>query len=220
MRDGDASTSSSAADDAVAESAPSSATAASAPLTRRRRWLRKREESAFDRRFIAAAKWLLARGVHPNHFTFAQLPVFAFTILAALEGWNWPFALTTIFVMILDGGDGILARAGNLQSKTGAVLDALFDTSGIAILVWGTAQFFPAAEGWLFLLLAANVLLFLQNSLLDDKMVSYVRGPLVAAVAFPQVLLGALLVATVTVTWLLVVRMPKSFRAMGRLGLA
>jgi phosphatidylglycerophosphate synthase len=177
------------------------------------------EESAFDRRFTSTARWLLARGVHPNHFTFAQLPVFAFTILAAIEGWNWPFALTTIFVMILDGGDGILARTGNLQSKRGEVLDALFDTLGIGVLVWGTAQFFPDAEGWIYLLFIANILLFLQNSLLDDKVVSYVRGPLVAAVAFPQVLLGALIVASFTVTFLLLARLPRSVRAMGRLSI-
>jgi phosphatidylglycerophosphate synthase len=202
----------------AADATKVAASADAAPKPRRR-WLRKREESAFDRRFVAAARWLLARGVHPNHFTFAQLPVFAFTILAALEGWSWAFVGTIVFVIILDGGDGILARAGNLQSKTGAVLDALFDTLGIAVLVWGATKFFPAAEGWLLLLLVANLLLFLQNSLLDDKVVSYVRGPIVAAVGFPQILLGALLVASFTVTFLLLARLPRSVRAMRRLGL-
>ena len=183
-----------------------------------RRRLRRKNESAFDRRFIQAARWLLAKGVHPNHFTFLQIPVFAFTILAALKGWNWPFALTTIFVMVLDGGDGILARAGNLQSKTGAVLDAMFDTMGIAILIWGATQFFPEHEGWLLLLFLANALLFLQNSVLGDKVVSYVRGPVVGAVAFPQAVLGALLVATFTVTFLLLMRLPRLAVAIARMG--
>lgn len=193
-----------------------------APGTRRRflrRRLRQRNESIFDRRFVPAAKWLLARGVHPNHFTFLQIPVFAFTILAAVEGWNWPFALTTVFVMVLDGGDGILARVGNLQSKTGAVLDAVFDTLGIALLMWGTTKFYPAAEAWIMLLFLANVLLFLQNALLGDKVVSYVRGPMVAMVAFPQLLLPALVTATIIVVFLLAMRTGRSLRALAKAGL-
>ena len=185
---------------------------------RKRKRLKHKNESAFDRRFVQAAKWALSKGVHPNHFTFLQVPVFAFTIVAALQGWNWAFVGTIFFVMVLDGGDGILARVGNLQSKTGAVLDAMFDTMGIAIMVWGATKFFPEAEGWLLLLFLANALLFLQNSVLGDKVVSYVRGPVVAAVAFPQVLLGALLLATFTVTFLLAVRTPRLAVAVARMG--
>lgn len=196
------------------------AAAAQAGGRRRRKWLERKNESAFDRRFVQAAKWMLGKGVHPNHFTFLQVPVFAFTIVAALQGWNWPFVLTILFVMVLDGGDGILARVGNLQSKTGAVLDAMFDTMGIAIMVWGATKFFPAVEGWLLLLFLANVLLFLQNSVLGDKVVSYIRGPIVGAVAFPQVLLGALLLATFTVTFLLIARTPRLAVAVARMGRA
>ena len=196
---------------------------APAAVPGRRRFLRRRprhrNESIFDRRFVPAAKWLLARGVHPNHFTFLQIPVFAFTIVFAVEGWNWPFALTTVFVMVLDGGDGILARVGNLQSRTGAILDAVFDTLGIALLMWGTTKFFPQAEAWIMLLFLANVLLFLQNALLGEKVVSYVRGYMVAMVAFTQLLLPALLLATVTVVFLLAVRMRRSVRALMQAGL-
>lgn len=187
---------------------------------RRRKRLKRKNESAFDRWFVPAAKWLLAKGVHPNHFTFLQVPVFAFTIVAALKGWNWPFVLTIAGVMVLDGGDGILARVGNLQSRSGAVLDAMFDTMGIAIMVWGATKFFPEVEGWLLLLFLANALLFLQNSVLGDKVVSYVRGPIVGAVAFPQVLLGALLVATFTVSFLLLARTPRLMVAVARMGKA
>ena len=190
---------------------------------RRPRWRRaprKRNESVFDRRFVPAARWLLAHGIHPNHFTFLQVPVFIFTILAAVQGWAWPFALTTIFIMILDGGDGILARVGNLQSRSGAILDAVFDTLGIALLMWGATKFFPGADAWIMLLFLANVLLFLQNALLEEKVVSYVRGPIVAMVAFPQLLLPALLVATFTVGFLLGVRARRSFWALVRASLA
>lgn len=202
---------------------PDSLDSAVRPGDRRRRFGRRkprhRNESVFDRRFVPAAKWLLARGVHPNHFTFLQIPVFAFTILAAVEGWNWPFVLTTLFVMVLDGGDGILARVGNLQSRTGAILDAVFDTLGIALLMWGTTKFFPEAEAWIMLLFLANVLLFLQNALLGEKVVSYVRGYMVAMVAFPQLVLPALLLATFVVAFLLVARARRSFRALVKAGL-
>ncbi len=209
--------------DAIDEDDQEAIESGAAETTGRRRWrrrrLRKRNESVFDRRFVSAAKWLLAHGVHPNHFTFLQIPVFAFTIFAAVEGWNWPFALTTVFVMILDGGDGILARVGNLQSRTGAILDAVFDLTGIAILMWGATKFFPAAEAWIMLLFLANVLLFLQNALLGDKVVSYVRGPVVGAVAFPQVLPAALVVCTFTVVFLLVARAKRSWKALAKAGL-
>jgi hypothetical protein len=119
-------------------------------------------------------------------------------------------------LMVLDGGDGILARVGNLQSRTGAILDAVFDLAGIAILMWGATKFFPAAEAWIMLLFLANVLLFLQNALLGDKVVSYVRGPVVGAVAFPQVLPAALVVCTFTVGFLLVARARRSWAALAR----
>ncbi len=202
-------------------SRPPADTPGKAAPARRPRWRRgprKRNESVFDRRFVPAARWLLARGIHPNHFTFLQVPVFAFTIWAAVEGWAWPFSLTILFVMVLDGGDGILARVGNLQSRKGAILDAVFDTLGIALMMWGATKFFPEADAWIMALFLANVLLFLQNALLEEKVVSYVRGPIVAMVPFPQLLLPALLVASFTVLFLLTVRAKRSFVALLRVG--
>src|SRR5260221_8910868 len=76
-----------------------------------------RDEQYYDGRFATPARWLLARGVHPNHFTFAQLPLFALQILAAVSGWRWTFVLLAYPLIILDAGDGILARVGRLQSK-------------------------------------------------------------------------------------------------------
>jgi len=97
--------------------------------------------------------------------------------------------------------------------------DAVFDLTGIAILMWGATKFFPAAEAWIMLLFLANVLLFLQNALLGDKVISYVRGPVVGAVAFPQVLPAALVVCTVTVGFLLVARGRRSWTALVRPGM-
>ena len=181
--------------------------------------VRRAKEHAFDRRFEAAARRLLALGVHPNHFTFLQIPVFAFQIMAAVQGWRWSFALAMVLIITLDGGDGILARVGNLQSKTGAVLDALFDTMGILIVMWGAGQFYPELE-WVFILaFFANTLLFLQNALLNHKVVAYVRGPALTAVVFPQTLWASIAVMAFILAWLLLARLPKSARALRKLEL-
>lgn len=179
------------------------------------------EQSDTDRIFSRGAKWLLAHGVHPNHFTFLQLPVFAFQIAAAQAQWAWPFVLGILFVILLDGGDGILARVGKLQSRSGAVLDSLFDTFGIAIVMWGAARFFPAEAGnWLMLLFVGNLLLFLQNALLGQKAIAYVRGPVLAGVVFPQTQLAALVIPIVILLFLLVVRLGATAKALKPLAAA
>ncbi len=175
-------------------------------------------EGTYDRRFDSIAKALLARGVRPNHFTFSQIPVFALQIYAALQGttgWRWTFVALIALLIILDGGDGILARVGNLQSKSGAVLDSTFDTLGIAIVMWGAARFFPEAETWLMFLFLGNTLLYLQNALLEHKVIAYIRGPVLSAVAFPETLFMAMWVAAIITVWLLVARLPASWRRLG-----
>ncbi len=179
--------------------------------------VQKSKRGTFDAPFERVARWALARGVHPNHLTFAQVPVFLLEVYAAVQGWNWVFVGLILLVMALDGGDGILARTGGLQSRKGAVLDATFDTIGIAVVMWGATLFFPEAQAWLFLLFLLNALLFLQNGLLEQKMVSYVRGPVILSVAWPDFLLGGLLLAFFLVLWLLVARLPRSFRALSSL---
>lgn len=179
--------------------------------------LDRSKQGTFDAPFVRIARGMLARGVHPNHLTFAQVPVFAAEIYAATQGWNWAFVSLILLVMALDGGDGILARTGGLQSRKGAVLDSTFDTIGIAVVMWGAAQFFPEAETWLFVLFLMNALLFLQNALLEEKMISYVRGPIILSVAWPDFLLGGMLLATFLATWLLVFRSPGMMRALSKL---
>ncbi len=194
----------------------------------RGRRLRDSHEGPYDRSFERGARWLLARGVHPNHFTFLQLPVFLIEIAAALHPgdsvWRWVFALSTILIIVLDGGDGILARVGKLQSKSGAVLDAMFDTLGIAIILWGASQFAAADRPelahvytpWLMVLFFANIVLFLQNALLEEKVIGYLRGPVVIGVAIPELLLGGLIVPSVVIAFLVVWRTPATMRALAR----
>jgi phosphatidylglycerophosphate synthase len=178
------------------------------------------EEDVYDGAFARPARWLLAHRVHPNHLTFLQLPVFALQIVAAIRGWAYVFAFSTILIIVLDGGDGILARVGRLQSKAGAVLDSTFDTLGIAIVMWGATRFYPEQAAWLMFLFLGNIVLFLQNALLNEKVIAYLRGPVAIAVAWPDTLLGGLVLATVVIAVLLVMRTPATLRALAKAQLA
>ena len=171
----------------------------------------------YDGPFAGTAQWLLDQGIHPNHATFLQVPFFAVQVWAATQGHPWLFVAMILVVMALDGADGVLARTGNLQSRTGAVLDSTFDTIGIAVVMWGAAQFYPFAETWLFALFLGNALLYLQNAVLEEKMISYLRGPIILAVAWPEFLLAGLALATFIVTWMLAARLPTTMRALARL---
>lgn len=175
------------------------------------------EGAFYDSRLARAAQWLLQHGVHPNHATFMQVPFFAVQIFAAETGRPWLFISMIAVVMFLDGMDGVMARVSGTASRLGAVLDSTFDTLGIAVVMWGASRFFPFAEAWIFGLFLANAILFLQNAVLEEKMVSYVRGPIILAVAWPSFLLGALVLASFMVAWMLVARLPGTFRALGRL---
>lgn len=179
--------------------------------------LRRSASGTFDGPFVRVAKWMLDRGVHPNHLTFAQIPVFGLEIWAALEGHNWLFVSTIVLVMALDGGDGILARVGGLASRKGAVLDAMFDTLGIAVIMWGAGQFFPEAANWFLALFLANGILYLQNAVLEEKMVSYLRGPTILAITGPGFLLGALWLSSFIVAWIFFMRLPRTVHALGSL---
>lgn len=169
-------------------------------------------EGTFDRSFTGVARWLLARGVRPNHLTFLQIPVFAAEAWAALAGQRVLFVALIVLVMLLDGGDGILARVGGLQSRAGAVLDATFDTVGIAIVLWGASRFFPEAAWWLALLFVGNSLLYLQNAVLGRKVVSYLRGPVLVAVLVPEALWAGLLIPAFIVVWEIAARLPQTWR--------
>lgn len=174
------------------------------------------EEDVYDGAFARPARWLLAHRVHPNHVTFLQLPVFALQIVAAIHGWALPFAFSTLLIIVLDGGDGILARVGRLQTRAGAVLDSTFDTLGIAIIMWGATRFYPEEAAWLMFLFLGNIMLFLQNALLNEKVIAYLRGPIAIAVAWPDALWGGLVVPTVVIAVLLTMRTPATLRALAQ----
>lgn len=175
---------------------------------------RRLKEHAFDRPFERMARWLLDHKVRPNHLTFLQLPVLAAMVWHTLQGniW-WYFGLSWI-VMALDGADGIVARVGGTQSRSGAVLDASLDTLGILVVLWAATVFLPDHSWVWWTLLGLNALLYAQNVVLEDKVVSYVRGPVILACVFPD-LLWLTVIGTLSVTgWLIVTRLPDCFAAM------
>ena len=116
---------------------------------------------------------------------------------------------------------GVLARVGKLETKAGAVLDALFDTIGITVVLLGAIRFEPSAKVWLIALLAGNFVLLVQNALLEQKALGYLRGPVLIGVAVPATMLGGLAIASVTLAWLFVTRLPQTWKALNyRVGLA
>ncbi len=170
----------------------------------------------YDGPFAGVARKVLSLGVQPNHFTLLQMPILALQMVAALEGWRWTFACLMFAIIFLDGGDGILARVGKLESKGGAILDALFDLVGIVVVLWGATRFYPDQSPWLMAILFGNLALFAQNAILEEKVIAYVRGPIVAAVALPQTLAVALVMSSLILGFLLLVRLPATARALGR----
>lgn len=169
------------------------------------------EENAFDSRFERLAHWMLRRGVKPNYLTATQVPFFFAEVWAALNGHPWIFVGLIVFVIFLDGMDGILARVGGMSSKSGALMDASFDTVGILIVLWGAAEFNPEGLPVYYALFFGNLFLYVQNQFLDEKVVSYVRGPVLATVVFPDTLVIGLLVPSFIVVWLIVARLPRTF---------
>jgi phosphatidylglycerophosphate synthase len=163
---------------------------------------------AFDRPFERVAKWLLARGIRPNHLTFLQIPVLAGMVWTTLQGQIWPFFWLSWIIMLLDGADGIVARVGGTQSRSGAIMDASLDTLGIMTVLWAATQFLPDQSWVWWSLLALNAALYAQNILLKSKVVSYVRGPVILAMVVPD-LLWLTVVGTLAVTgWLIFTRLP------------
>lgn len=168
---------------------------------------------AFDRPFERAAQWLLDRGAKPNHLTFLQLPVLAWMVLATLQGNHWLFFGLSWTIIVLDGADGIMARVGGTQSRSGAILDAILDTLGILVVLWAASVFIPAQAWAWWTLVGLNAALYAQNVVVEEKVVSYVRGPVILAIVFPDVLWLAIVGTLLITVWLIVTRLPAMFGA-------
>lgn len=168
---------------------------------------------AFDRPFERAARWLLDRGVKPNHLTFLQIPVLVWMVLATLNDQPWLFFGLSWTIIVLDGADGIMARVGGTQSRSGAILDASLDTLGILVVLWAATVFIPAQAWAWWTLLGLNAALYVQNVIVEEKVVSYVRGPVILAIVVPDVLWLAVVGTLLITGWLILTRLPATFSA-------
>ncbi len=168
---------------------------------------------ARDAVFSWFARFLSRLGVRPNHLTLAQIPVYAIMIHAGFQGRLVAFAVWQMLIIVLDGMDGTLARRMGVQSRRGAYLDAVFDLFGIVVVMIVAIYTHPAYTAPLLALFLVNFLLYYQNYRLDEKAVSFVRGPVVLGILaefyWPGVLSFAIGVPLVATLLILVVRMVK-----------
>lgn len=165
---------------------------------------------ARDRVFDALAKAMYRIGLRPNHLTLLQVPVYAVMIWHGVHGHLVAFGMWQLLIMLLDGMDGTLARRMGVASRSGAVLDAVFDLFGIIVVVAVAAYIHPHYAVWLWVTLGVNLALYAQNGWLDEKAVSYVRGPVVIGMyvetLYPGIMWVSLLVPLVSASVILVVR--------------
>lgn len=168
---------------------------------------------ARDHVFSWFARFLHRLGVRPNHLTLAQIPVYAIMIHAGFQERLWEFAIWQTLIIVLDGMDGTLARRMGVQSRRGAYLDAVFDLFGIVVVMVVAIYVHPLYSLSLLALFLANFLLYYQNYLLDEKAVSFVRGPIVLGILaefyWPGVLSFAIGVPLVVTMLILLVRLIK-----------
>lgn len=165
---------------------------------------------ARDRALHALARGMYGIGLRPNHLTLLQVPVYAIMIWEGIHGHLIRFGLWQLVIMVLDGMDGTLARRMDLASRSGAILDAVFDLFGIVVVIGVAAYVHPEYTWWLVVLLATNLLLYGQNYQLDEKAVSYVRGPIVVGqwleLHYPGVMAVAIGIPLVTSSLIILVR--------------
>lgn len=166
--------------------------------------------SARDKIFDAIARGLYRVGIRPNHLTLAQVPIYGLMVYEGFRGNLVLFGVYQIVIMVLDGMDGTLARRMGIASRSGAILDAVFDLAGIVLVVIVAAHIHPDYAFWLYLTLATNLALYGQNYLLDEKAVSYIRGPVVLGMylelRWPGIFWFGIVIPLVTSVLILVIR--------------
>lgn len=181
------------------------------------------QPKARDVFFDSAAHKAFALGLRPNHLTLLQLPFYVAMAWAGLTERLFTLGLLQISVIILDGGDGILARRMGVASRRGAVLDAVFDLIGICLVLGLAARIWPAYAPLCLATLALNLLLYAQNALFHQKFVTYVRGPVVTAVwletTYPGIMWAGVGIPFVAAVLLLAVRQALWRRFVGGEGL-
>lgn len=158
-----------------------------------------------EKRFDAVAWWFHRHGFRPDHFTYAQTPVYVMMVVSAVRSEPWAFGFLTVMAVFLDGADGILARRTGTVSRRGHLLDAFYDIVGIGITLWAAAEMYPNAAGFpfvplppieqlLLLLLVVNFLVYVQNEIQGTKSITYTRGPVTFGIVLEQYWPGLLVI--------------------------
>ena len=108
----------------------------------------------------------MARGVHPDAITWAQLGVSVLAGLAFSQGWMFLAGWLTIVAGTLDVLDGGVARRRGVVGRRGALVDSLVDRYAEFVTFVGLGAFFR--HGW--------VLLWVAIAGFSSLMVSYTRA--------------------------------------------
>ncbi len=97
--------------------------------------------------------WYERKGFHPNQITFAALGMAVLAALLAAIGWSWLAILVWWLGRLLDGTDGIYARATGQTSHFGAFLDIVCDMAAYSVMIFAFAYRHPELTPlWLLIL--------------------------------------------------------------------
>jgi phosphatidylglycerophosphate synthase len=88
-------------------------------------------------------KWYERKGLHPNQITFAALGIAVLAALLTALGWYSLAILTWWLGRLLDGTDGIFARATGQTSHFGAFLDIVCDMAAYSLMIFAFAYRHP-----------------------------------------------------------------------------
>jgi phosphatidylglycerophosphate synthase len=103
-------------------------------------------------------KWYERKGLHPNQLTFAALALAVLAALLTAIGWYWLALLSWWLGRLLDGTDGIYARATGQTSHCGAFLDIVCDMAAYSVMIFAFAYRHPELNYLWFLILFLYVL--------------------------------------------------------------
>jgi len=115
----------------------------------------------------APARTLVRLGVSPDMLTYASLVFCGASLPLAALGWFPEAAAVVVVGAVLDAMDGMVARARNVASPCGAVLDSFVDRAADAAPFVGLALFYRHHVATLLIPLAA---------LVASSLVSYARA--------------------------------------------
>lgn len=139
-------------------------------------------------------KALASIGVKPNHITAMQFPLSILMFWFLINKNISSAGLVLLFVLILDGLDGQLARITKQETRFGHVLDKTADIFCILLMLAGIALCSPQSFNFCTSLGVVNLFLFITNE---------VKGPFFYTAARDAGFLGLQGISLFQSTWFL-----------------